>query len=379
MAPVLAPTLSDGVVTLRAHRADDAERCYEQCLDPLSRRWTTVPLDYTRAMATGFVTAAMPGGWATGTEWAFAMEVEGRYGGTVSLRPEEVGRAEIAYGSHPDIRGTGTVERALRLLLDWGFADASAGGPGLEAVEWRAIVGNWASRKVAHRLGFVLEGTLRSRLPQRGGLHDAWVATLVRDDLREPATPWLEVPTLEADGLLLRAWRASDVRRIAEACADTETQAWLGTMPTPYGDGDARRYLETITGQLAGGRAVTWAVVDPAAEDVALASVGWFGLTPGVEAELGYWAHPDARGRGVVSRASRRAVAHAFDTQGVARVRAFAAVDNVASQRVLEACGMTRTGTERLGTTIRSGPADAALYDVLAGEWAAGAGTSARR
>ena len=35
-------------VTLRAHRPEDADGAYEQGADPLSRQWTTVPLDNTR-------------------------------------------------------------------------------------------------------------------------------------------------------------------------------------------------------------------------------------------------------------------------------------------------------------------------------------------
>jgi len=38
------PTLTDGTVTLRAHREDDAEGAFEQCQDPVSQQWTTVPL-----------------------------------------------------------------------------------------------------------------------------------------------------------------------------------------------------------------------------------------------------------------------------------------------------------------------------------------------
>src|SRR5919112_2237491 len=80
------PTLTDGVVTLRAHRADDAPGAYEQSQDPASQRWTTVPVPYTRADARTFVGEIMPGGWADDSEWGFAIEADGRYAGTVSLR-----------------------------------------------------------------------------------------------------------------------------------------------------------------------------------------------------------------------------------------------------------------------------------------------------
>ena len=138
MPLVVVPTLTDGVVTLRAHREDDVERCWEQCQDPVSQAWTTVPIPYSRDDARRFVREAMPGGWTSDQEWGFAVEFEGRYAGTVSLRNRDERRAEIAYGSHPDVRGRGVAERALRLLLDWGFAPETGGGRDLETVIWWA-------------------------------------------------------------------------------------------------------------------------------------------------------------------------------------------------------------------------------------------------
>jgi RimJ/RimL family protein N-acetyltransferase len=113
---------------------------------------------------------------------------------------------------------------------------------------------------------------------------------------------------------------------------------------------------------------VQWAVVSPD-DDLALAAIGFFDHQPEVELEIGYWAHPDARGRGVVTRAMARVVDHAFTDLGVRRVMAGAAVDNAASRHVIEANGLRAWGTERLGTTVRTGRADCVFYDLLVEEW----------
>lgn len=357
------PTLSDGVVTLRRHREDDAQGSFEQCQDPLSQAWTTVPVPYSLADARGYVTQMLPAGWEQDTEWAFAIESEGRYGGTVSLRNEGDGRAEIAYGAHPAIRGTDTVERALRLLVEWGFAEQK-----LHTIIWWSNTGNWASRKVAWRLGFSFDGTVRRWLPQRGELRDGWVGTLLREDPREPRTTWLDNPVLDGEGLRLRPLEDRDCDRIVEACSEERTQHWLGLLPAPYTLEDARTYLASRTEQLAAGTGATWAVVDPA-DDVLLATVGYFDHVPGIECEIGYWTHPRARGRGVMTRAVRVLTGYAFETLGVNRVRMFAAVDNAASRHVIEANGLTQSGIERLGAEIRTGRADLAIYDVLAAEF----------
>lgn len=356
------PTLTDGHVTLRAHRPGDAAGSWEQCQDPISIGWTTVPVPYSLEQAEEYVGTVLPDGWADDSEWSFAIEVDGAYAGTVSLRNENACRAEVAYGSHPRVRGTGVVEAALRLLLDWGFTEKE-----LHTVIWWANRGNWSSRKVAWRLGFSFDGQLRSWLPQRGELRDAWIGSLRRDDPRSPQTAWLEAPVLEGDGLRLRPWRSTDAERIVEACDDSRTSHWLGKLPTPYTLADAHAYLQDRIEVLATGRAVGWAVADSATDEV-VGSIALFNLMAGRQAEVGYWTHPDARGRGVMTEAVRLAIRHAFGPLGLARLVAGAATENVASRRVIEASGFRLIGVERQCVQIRTGLVDHAVYDLLAAD-----------
>lgn len=356
------PILSDGTVTLRALDDRDVAGVLEQCLDPVSIRWTNVPVPFGLADAVAFVDEIAPGAWADGSQWIFAVVSDEGYAGNVALRDEGHGRAEIAYGAHPAARGTGVMEAGLRLLLEWGFVTQ-----GVQTVVWRADVGNWASRKLAWRLGFSLDGVLRHSQVSRGVLVDAWVGTLLADEPREPTGRWFTVPVLEGDGVRLRPFVEGDVPRIVEAGSDERTQHWLGRMPSPYTEATARTWLENNTEKLATGRSLTWAVADPVT-DLVLASVEVFGVNDD-DAEVGYWTHPDARGRGVMRAAVPLVTGWAFAELGLRRVRSFAAVDNTASRHVIEASGFTQTGEERLGTVVRDGLADLALYDVLAEEW----------
>lgn len=187
------PELTNGVVTLRAHRVTDVPGVLGQGTDPLSQQWTTIPVPYTRADAERFVTEVVPSGWDAG-RWAFAVQARDddgtpRFCGTVELRDEGAQRAEIAYGAHPWARGRGLVVAALDLLLDWGFDSRD-----VRTVIWWANAGNWASRRTAWRLGFSFDGTLSRWLPQRGELLDAWVGTLHHDDPRSPAYEWPQTP-----------------------------------------------------------------------------------------------------------------------------------------------------------------------------------------
>jgi RimJ/RimL family protein N-acetyltransferase len=324
------PLLTDGVVTLRAHRRDDVPAVLEQCEDPLSQRWTTVPIPYTRAQAEQFVTEAIPAGWAGG-RWAFAVEAldagTPRFCGTVELRREADGRAEIAYGAHPWARGRGVMIRALTRLLDWGF-DVQ----GLRTVVWWANVGNWASRRTAWRLGFSCVGAVRGYLPQRGELLDGWVGTLHAGEPRSPRTEWLGVPVLDGRHVRLRPFTDRDVRRIVEACSDDRTAHWVAQVPRPYTATDAHAWLEDRREHLATGSAVTWAVADPRT-DQCLGAVNAFDIVARREAEVGYWVHPDARGRGVAGEACGLVLDHCFAAYdagglGLSRVRIRSAVGN---------------------------------------------------
>lgn len=63
------------------------------------------------------------------------------------------------------------------------------------------------------------------------------------------------------------------------------------------------------------------------------------------EREIGYGINPSAWGRGYGTEAVGALVARLLDQQAVRVVTALTAVDNPASQRVLEKLGFTRTGT----------------------------------
>jgi RimJ/RimL family protein N-acetyltransferase len=315
----------------------------------------------------------MPGGWASDQEWGFAVEVADdgrpRYAGTVSLRAEGVGRAEIAYGSHPWVRGTGAMERALRLLLAWGFAPADQSGRELDTVIWWAEVGNWASRRLAWKVGFSCDGTVRRWLRNRDGRVDGWVGSLARDDAREPRTPWLAVPRIEGSKVRLRMHRSDDLERVLEGCTDPRTTYWLGRLPHPYTHAHASQFQLLRSEGMAAGTDLHMMLADPETDRL-LGTVSLMHIHEGM-AEIGYWTHPEGRGRGVMTEAVRMACRHAvIDAAdgglGLHRVYATVAVDNTASRRVLERAGFALTGTERRSVLVRDGMHDGAAYELLA-------------
>jgi RimJ/RimL family protein N-acetyltransferase len=171
-----APELTDGPdLVLRMPRPDDVDDIVAQCRDPEFQRWTRVPVPYNESDAQDFV-KRVADGWRANVAM-FAIAHQGRFSGSVDLRFDGIGGAEVGFGLAPWARGKGVMTRALRLVLAWAFAL-----PGVEVVYWRAQVGNSASRRVAGRCGFRMEGTVRGLLEQRGERRDAWIGSLRRGE-----------------------------------------------------------------------------------------------------------------------------------------------------------------------------------------------------
>ncbi|MBE3075558.1 MAG: GNAT family N-acetyltransferase [Actinobacteria bacterium] len=186
----------------------------------------------------------------------------------------------------------------------------------------------------------------------------------------------VEPITLEGNAVLLREWRHTDAGRVVEACSDDRTQHWLGGLPSPYTLRDAHAYIAERSEQASEGKGLYWCVADPGS-DVCLGSVAVMGLRGalGTVGEIGYWTHPDARGRGVMSQAVRLAVRHAFIPRedgglGRRRLRLNAAEGNLASRHIALANGFVEVGQDRLAEPLGDGTfADLVRFDLLVDEW----------
>lgn len=355
-APVTVKPLTDGVVTLRAHSLDDADAIVEQSTDPESLRWTTVPRPYSRDDALGWVEHNLaawgePGGtrsWAI--EWTDESGAT-RYGGTIDLRPGAAPSAgELGFGLHPDARGRGLMSRAVRLVVRHAFATPVWGVP-VRRVHWRAIVGNWGSRRAAWAAGFTFHGTIPDSHPDPEGGPEAlgtWTGSITPGDPLSPQTPWLAATPVEGERVRLRPWRLDDVDAVEPR---DDPDHWMPpraiirreTFPT---------WVLSRQERMAEGSGVDWCVADRGT-DRALGSVTIFSRSGPVSdvAELGYQFFPSARGRGAAKEAARLAVAHALAPAsegglGVRRLVAETAADNEASNAVLRSAGFVPFGRE---------------------------------
>jgi len=150
-----APALTDHVIVLDGHTADDIEAHLEGEDEELARRFGWFPVRSTRET----VIAAIAGwqhDWDTeGDRRAFALRLlPGReLAGGCEVRRVADRCAEVSYWVFPAFRGRGLAGRAVRLVGDWA-------GPGLGVKRLRLSIApdNEASLRVARAVGFAPVG-----------------------------------------------------------------------------------------------------------------------------------------------------------------------------------------------------------------------------
>jgi RimJ/RimL family protein N-acetyltransferase len=110
--------------------------------------------------------------------------------------------------------------------------------------------------------------------------------------------------------------------------------------------------------QAAKGVKATWAIADRET-DVLLGNVAVMDIHDR-SGEVGYWTHPDARGRGYMTEAVRAVVEHAFDPAGLDRSRLvlYAAAGNPPSNAVAVAAGFRHFGTQAAAELLGDGSVD---------------------
>ncbi len=371
------PVLTDGTVTLRALRDDDADAdgVYQHCVDPLTQDYTSVRVPYLLEDARRYV-ADRGDAWEQGV-WSFAVQSQwgvgaGGFSGSISLSDEGPGLAEINYSAHPQVRGHGVMTAAVRLICDWAFEMQD-----VKTVLWQSYEGNVASRRVAWKTGFTFEGASRGTAAQRGELRDVWRATLLASDSREPKTRWIDPVILENERVRLRPLREGDEQRYLETNDDPETLVWLGSINFPRDAEHFRQHLARGSVGSSLGASVEWAMADPE-RDHYVGTVNLFGMTglDYLSAEVGYRTHPDSRGRGLLKAALLLAAEHAFAPEadgglGLERISLNAGVGNLGSIGVARSCGFTETGLDRQCYDLSDGRVvDLVRFDLLRSEFA---------
>jgi len=166
------------------------------------------------------------------------------------------------------------------------------------------------------------------------------------------------------DGVVrLRRWLLTDTECVRRASADPSIPQ-VTSVPAVFTPEGGRAFIKRVWSCLENREGVALALTD-AATDEAVGQV-WIGVRPqpGVVG-LGYWIVPDARGRGLATRAVRLAAAWALGPLGAARMEAWVAPENEPSMRTLASAGFHREGVLRSFLSLGHGRSDIVVWSRL--------------
>ncbi len=340
-------------VLLRAPTPADADSITDAIQDPEIPHWIDViPWPYTVADAQHFIHELAGPGWASGENpvWLVTDRSSREVWGSVGLTQRLAGVYEVGFWLTPSCRGRGLMAESVRLVCRHAF-DAMAA----QRVEWQAVVGNVASRRVAERVGFTFEGRGRARLRQGHRNVDAWVASLLpgepmvadRDRLVpiEPVPVAGQLVELRPPDLGLTSW-------VEAAYRDPEIRQWNPGSVTDTTTAAAwlRHRADWATGNHA-----SWIYCEPqGGKPVGSLSIHKVNQD-NLSAAIGYWTHPDERGRGMATAAVQLASNWALDQLKLKRLELIHAVVNPASCKVAEHAAFELEGTVRLGERYGDG------------------------
>ncbi len=171
--PIFTPRL-----VLRPFRRRDINSIHEAVMasmDDLQRWLPWASQDYSRAVSQHFIRDSVAA-WSEGRAFDFTIrrkDEPDRHLGNVSIwhtsKQNAVG--EIGYWVRSDETGNGICTEAVAHLVRIGFEDL-----GLHRITLRIAVGNSPSERIAEKLGFLQEGTLRDdvKIGTRWVDHTIW-------------------------------------------------------------------------------------------------------------------------------------------------------------------------------------------------------------
>jgi RimJ/RimL family protein N-acetyltransferase len=175
---------SDGFVLIRPYRSGDAGAIYEAVREsiPDLSLWVAWCHAYYSIDEAKFFLKMQAEWWKEGRVYNFAVTYveDGAFlGGCVLNRIDRTNRfANLSYWVRSSRIRQGVASAGSLLVARFGFEEL-----GLNRIEIVAATSNFASLRVAEKLGATREGILRNRITVRDKVHDAVMFSLIPEDL----------------------------------------------------------------------------------------------------------------------------------------------------------------------------------------------------
>ncbi len=177
-------SICDGKIGIRRFRLEDIAPHYEAVSESLTElcNWMVwCNPDYTIEDSRKFISTC-DASWANGESYSFVIfDVKtGMLIGSIGFsNVETIHRsANLGYWIRKSRTGEGIAPAAVRLIAQFGFNEL-----GLNRLEFVVPTANRASQRVAEKSGAKRMGVARKRLVLNGETHDAYIYSIIREDL----------------------------------------------------------------------------------------------------------------------------------------------------------------------------------------------------
>ncbi len=172
------------------------------------------------------------------------------------------------------------------------------------------------------------------------------------------------MPDIETSRLLLRRITMRDAKDIFEYSSDAEVARhvlWAAQTCLP----EAREFCRYMLHRYRNDEPSSWGIVDKQTGRM-IGTIGYMAYSEeNCSVEVGYSLARSCWNRGYMTEALGGVIEHTFDVMHINRIEAQHELDNPASGRVMEKCGMKREGVLRQRLCNKGKYVDVALYAIL--------------
>lgn len=175
------------------------------------------------------------------------------------------------------------------------------------------------------------------------------------------------MPDISTERLLLRRMTMKDAQDIFEYSRDplvAQHVLWDAQKHIS----EAKEYIRYMNRRYRDDMPSSWGVIDKASGRL-VGTIGYMMHSEeNASVEVGYSLARWVWGKGYATEALRAVIDYTFETMDVNRIEAQHEIDNPASGRVMEKCGMTKEGVLRQRLYNKGKFVDVALYSILRGD-----------
>jgi len=178
-----------------------------------------------------------------------------------------------------------------------------------------------------------------------------------------------DVFRLETARLWLRWPRLADAAALSRLAGDAELAAMTASVPHPYTQADAARWIFASRSGNAAGQSLVLLLAPRRRPNEAIGAIGLHETRPGVGL-LGFWLGRAHQGKGLMGEAAAALVDTAFRLGDVDQIFAQARIENEPSRRLLERLGFVSTGRGPIDLPARGGVFICERFALARRDWA---------